>query len=70
MAKKSNLEKLSVRLVDGDAAKINELFPTHGYNKVIRMLVSNFLRKISTEQTSGTAVEINLTERELQRLED
>lgn len=71
MSKDSDLQKISLRVTKGTTERLNELFPTHGYNKVIRMLVDNFLRKIQSEQAdSHTSSELKLTESELRKLED
>lgn len=40
-----DLEKVTVRLNRGDKDKLSEYFPDLGYNKVIRVMVSNLIKK-------------------------
>jgi len=51
-------EKLSLRLFSGDKEKLTAMYPGVGYNRVIRHLVSNFIRGVeerAQQKDSGTA---------------
>lgn len=43
---KADFEKVTIRLTRGAKERINELYPNIGYNKVIRTIVDNFVKKI------------------------
>lgn len=41
-----DLEKVTVRLNRGDKNKIETFFPEVGYNRIVRALVSDFIKKV------------------------
>jgi hypothetical protein len=43
---REDLEKVTIRLNRGHAQKLDDFFPSVGYNKVIRTLVANFLKGV------------------------
>jgi len=40
-----SLEKVTLRLFAGDKERIDELFPTMGHNKAIRLIVRKFIKE-------------------------
>lgn len=59
---KGKLEKKNLRLFQGDAEFLDEMFPRAGYSIVIRMIVHNFVKKL---QANINKVEIANDLREL-----
>lgn len=43
------LEKISVKLFEGEFAQLNELYPSVGASKIIRELVHSHLNKVEVE---------------------
>lgn len=43
---KQDLEKVTIRLKTGHAQELNEFYPSMGYNRVIRDIVENHLKKL------------------------
>jgi hypothetical protein len=43
---KENLEKVTVRLYIGDKEELNSFYPQLGYNKVVRKLITDHLKKL------------------------
>lgn len=67
MAKK-DAEKVTIRLFRGDKDRLAELFPTIGYNGVIRQLVRNFIKGVEEKaqrQAGNTPREIPTIDEEL-----
>ena len=46
MPAREPLEKVSIRLFKGDKARLDDLFPQAGHNRVIRELVRRTIRQI------------------------
>lgn len=62
---KEDLEKVTIRLTTGAKEKLNTLYPSLGYNKVIRRLVDNFTRGVEekvSQQVGSNASDITVDE--------
>lgn len=46
MSDKERLEKVTLRLREGDTEELNKFYPNTGYNKAIRILVARHLRAL------------------------
>ncbi len=51
---KEDLEKVTIRLTQGAAQRLNDLFPSVGYNRVIRTMVDNFLKGVEEKSQRST----------------
>ncbi len=45
---KAPMEKVTIRLFEGDKETLSELFPNLSYNQVIRVMVRNLIKKTAS----------------------
>lgn len=62
---KEDLEKITIRLHNGDKARLDEYHPQLGHNKVIRSLVRKYLKNLDAKLEERRETDAGLNPDEL-----